>query len=221
MPATENSSSLPGERLISVPLTALRPHPANANVMAEELLAKLAENINRQGDYPPLVVRPHPDDEGSYQILDGHQRCEVLRRLGRDRATCYVWPCDDQTALILVATLNRLEGQDDPRLRAELIGELAKLASIEELAVLLPEDQRALEDSLSLIDLDLDQLLEDLQRGGQEPAGLRSITFAVTPEEEAAIEEAVHSAIAGLEGKNLRGRGLAMIANHYLEGANE
>ena len=77
MPATENSSSLPGERLISVPLTALRPHPANANVMTEDLLEKLTANISRQGDYPPLVVRPHPDEDGFYQILDGHQRCEV------------------------------------------------------------------------------------------------------------------------------------------------
>ena len=132
-----------------------------------------------------------------------------------------MWACDDTTALILVATLNRLEGQDDPRLRAELIGELAKLASLEELAALLPEDQRELEDSLSLINLDLDQLLEDLQPGDQESEGLRSISFAVTVEEEAVIEEAVRTVMAGLEGKNLRGRGLAMIAKHYLGRAEE
>ena len=70
-------------RLVGIPLDRLRPHPANANVMSEERLEKLAENIRREGDYPPLVVRPHPEEEGCFQILDGHQRDEVLGRLGR------------------------------------------------------------------------------------------------------------------------------------------
>ncbi len=30
------------------------------------------------------MVRPHPELERDYQILDGHQRAEVLRELGRD-----------------------------------------------------------------------------------------------------------------------------------------
>ena len=132
MPKTESTSSSPRTsagsrgtgRLLRLPLDRLRPHPANANVMDEERLEKLAENIRREGDYPPLVVRPHPEEQGSYQILDGHQRLDVLRRLGHQEATCYVWPCDDRTALVLLATLNRLEGQDDPLKRAELLREL-------------------------------------------------------------------------------------------------
>ena len=141
MSETVNSSSLLGKRLIAVPLSKLCPHPANANVMPEELLIKLAENIRRGGDYPPLIVRPHPQDDGCYQLLDGHQRLEALKRLGWREASCYLWPCDDERALVLVAILNRLEGQDDPRLRAELIKALAQVTSPEELVLLLPEDQ--------------------------------------------------------------------------------
>ena len=132
MPKTESTSSSlrPSAgsrgtgRLLRLPLDRLRPHPANANVMDEERLEKLAENIRREEDYPPLVVRPHPEEQGAYQILDGHQRLDILRRLGHQEATCYVWPCDDRTALVLLATLNRLEGQDDPLKRAELLREL-------------------------------------------------------------------------------------------------
>jgi ParB-like chromosome segregation protein Spo0J len=218
MHRTENSSSSLGERLISVPLEKLRAHPANANVMPEERLEKLTENIRRERDYPPLIVRPHSEEADAYQILDGHQRLEALRRLGRAEAHCYCWPCDDRTALILLSTLNRLEGQDDPRLRAELIRELSQLASLEELALLLPEDVRGLSDSLAMLDLDLESLLADFRQETGEGAGLRSITFAVTEEDERLIEAAVASAIAEFEGQNRRGRALAAIARRYLEG---
>ena len=85
MPAIANSSSSPpadDTRLIRVLLEKLHPHPANANVMSEERLEKLKRNSERQGRYPPLVVRPHPTIEGKYELLDGHQRTPVFRRLG-------------------------------------------------------------------------------------------------------------------------------------------
>lgn len=216
-PATNTSSQTTG-RLVRVPLDRLRPHPANANVMSEERLEKLAENIRRERDYPPLVVRPHPDEEGCYQLLDGHQRADVLRRLGHQEADCYVWPCDDRTALVLLATLNRLEGQDDPLKRAELLRELSELASPEELAQLLPESTALIRQSLDLLDLNLEELLADLERETDGGSGLRAISFAVSPEGEQMIEEAVARAAAGLDGKNRRGRALADIAKSYLEG---
>ena len=220
MKKTESTSSSPRtevDRLVEVGLHRLLPHPANPNIMDEERLAKLVSNISRQDDYPPLVVRPHPDRRGCYQLLDGHQRLEVLRRLGHQKARCYVWPCDDQTALVLLATLNRLEGQDDPTKRAELLQQLSKLASPEELGDLLPEDAGDVRRSLAFLDLNLDELLADLQREATGD-GLTSIAFAVTPEEEAVIEEAIATAIAGLQGRNRRGRALALIARGYVEG---
>ena len=221
MKRTESSSSSPGDRLIVVPVKKLRPHPANANVMPEEKLAKLAENVRREGDYPPLVVRPHPDEPDAFQIIDGHQREVVLNRLGYTEAHCYLWPCDDHTALILLSTLNRLEGQDDPRRRAELIQELSSLASLEELSLLLPEDTRALQDSLDLLDLDLEELLSQFEGEIGKKVALRSITFAVTETDEQAIEAAVAREMTNLDGQNRRGRALAAIARHYMEAKGE
>ncbi|MPZ23597.1 MAG: hypothetical protein GEU28_08630 [Dehalococcoidia bacterium] len=109
MPGTKSSSSSPEAegRLVRVALERVHPHPLNANAMGEEQLKKLARNIERQGSYPPLLVRPHPELEGEYQLLDGEQRWQVLRRLGHDQALCFIWPCDDGTALLLLSTLNR------------------------------------------------------------------------------------------------------------------
>ncbi len=226
MKRTASSSSSPrrsasrslNARLIDIALARLRPHPANPNVMDDALLAKLSENIRREQNYPPLIVRPHPDEPGAYQILDGHWRFEVLRRLGFPSARCYVWPCDDATALVLLATLNRLEGQDEPRLRAELLAQLAALASPEELARLLPEDRGDLQRTLDMLALDLDRLLADLtdrsEGTGDSPM---AITFAVPREDVDIIEAAIIRRVAKLTGPNRRGRALTGICQHYLE----
>lgn len=184
--------------------------------MGEEQLSKLAENIARESEYPPLVVRPHPEEKGAYQVLDGHQRWEVLTRLGHEQALCYIWPCDDRTALVLLATLNRLEGTDEPLKRAQLLRDLAALAPVEELAALLPEDAAAIHQSLELLESDLEMLLAAFE---QEPAShdsLRAITFVVTAEDEAVIEKAVMGVAGRLDGKNRRGRALGEIARAYL-----
>ncbi|MBE3071108.1 MAG: ParB N-terminal domain-containing protein, partial [Planctomycetes bacterium] len=55
-----------------------------------------------------------------YQILNGHHRAQALRELGHTHARCDVWEVDDAEARLLLATLNRLEGRDDPGLRARL-----------------------------------------------------------------------------------------------------
>ena len=117
MQTTKRSSSSPAaeERLIQVPLDQLHAHPANANVMTPGRREKLARNIARQGRYPPLVVRPHPHIDGGYELLDGHQRLEALRELGYEEATCFLWPCDDATALVLLATLTGSRARTCPR----------------------------------------------------------------------------------------------------------
>jgi ParB-like chromosome segregation protein Spo0J len=133
---------------LDLPLTSLTPHPANANVMPERALKKLVAHLDRTGRYPPLIVRPLPnnnpiDATPRYQLLDGHHRAIALRRLGRDTARCLVWDVDDHEALLLLATLNRLQGRDDPRKRAELVHALAasgSLESLKQLARALPED---------------------------------------------------------------------------------
>ena len=136
---------------LDLPLDRLHPHPANANIMPEAMLAKLAAHLQRTGRYPPLIVRPWEDD---YQLLDGHHRALALRRIGRALARCVVWEVDDAEALLLLATLNRLEGADDPLRRADLLSRLRERRGVDmpELAAMLPENAERLERLLSLRD---------------------------------------------------------------------
>ncbi len=99
-----------GARMI--PIEDLCPHPLNANTMSEDLRAKLKVHIGRTGRYPFVVVRADPEEPGRFQILDGHHRVEILRELDHTEARCDIWNVDDREAKLLLATLNRLEGQD-------------------------------------------------------------------------------------------------------------
>lgn len=142
---------------MDIPLEQLRPHPHNSNVMPEAMLAKLARHIERTNRYPPLIVRPMPPEEfpGAqlYQLLDGHHRAAALRRLGHAAARCDVWEVDDREALLLLATLNRLEGGDDPRKRSILLQALRTDGdALAALSRLLPESAAQLEKLAALGD---------------------------------------------------------------------
>jgi len=125
-------------------LDHLHAHPGNANRMKAPLRRKLADHIAGSGRYPPLIVRPHPAITDHYQILDGHHRAEILRDLKHERAACEVWPADDGQAALLLVTLNRLHGQDDPLKRGELLESLRASMGLAELRRLVPEDPKKL-----------------------------------------------------------------------------
>jgi ParB family transcriptional regulator, chromosome partitioning protein len=216
----QSSSSSPGveERLRRIPIDRLHAHPANANRMDPEAFEKLRENIRREGEYPPVIVRSHPDIRGHFQIIDGHNRTEVGREDGATHVTCYVWECDDRTALVLLATLNRLEGQDIPVKRAELLAELTSQVSAEDLALLLPEDESVIQDTLKLLDLDVDALLADLEKAAApSPTVLRGVTFALTVDEEELVERVIEAVKADMSGRNRRGAALVAVCRVYLE----
>lgn len=42
----------------------------------------LLESIRTQGQQVPILVRPHPQDEGRYQVAFGHRRLRAIKELG-------------------------------------------------------------------------------------------------------------------------------------------
>ena len=202
-----------------VPLDDLMPHPLNANVMPPEYRDKLRAHIKRTGRYPFLVVRPHPEEPGKYQVLDGHHRVAVLRELGHTEARCDVWDVDDREAKLLLATLNRLEGQDAPLRRAQLVHELLGEMNLEDLAGLLPETDKQLEELHSLLEFPAEEVAAMLEAEAEEAERVlpRVLSFVVTPEQEEVIENAVEAASDGTPGRDRRARGLANLAKRFLE----
>jgi ParB-like chromosome segregation protein Spo0J len=206
-----------GPKMIA--LDDLVAHPLNSNVMSEDLQAKLRAHIKRTGRYPFLVVRQHPDEPGKYQVLDGHHRVAILRDLGHTEARCDVWEANDREARLLLATLNRLQGQDQPRRRAELIHELLGEMSLDDLAGLLPETDRQIEELHALLEFPAEEVALLLEEQAEEAEKVlpRVLTFVVTPEQEELIEQAVELASDGTKGRDRKARGLANLARRFLQ----
>src|SRR5262249_26221535 len=191
----------------------------NANVLPDDLREKLAAHIRSTGRYPHVIVRPHPTEPGKYQVLDGHHRLLVLKELGHPEARCDVWPVNDREAKLLLATLNRLEGQDLPIRRAQLIHELLGEMNLSDLAGLLPETDKQLEELHSLLEFPADDIAALLAEEAEEAERVlpRVMSFVVTPDQEEVIEQAVELASDGTPGRDRKARGLANLARKFME----
>jgi ParB-like chromosome segregation protein Spo0J len=201
----------------------LRAHPLNSNVMPEDLREKLKAHIRSSGRYPFIVVRPHRDDTEAFEILDGHHRVEVLRELGHTEVRCDVWNVDDREAKLLLATLNRLQGQDSPIRRAQLLHELLGELPLADLAGLLPETDKQIEELQALLQFPADDIAALLaeEAENEEKVLPRVITFVVTPEQEEAIERAIELASDGTPGRDRKAKGLFNLAQRYLKEAGD
>ncbi|MCK4415255.1 MAG: hypothetical protein KAY32_17110, partial [Candidatus Eisenbacteria sp.] len=117
------------------------------------------------------------------------------------------------------ATLNRLEGQDLPIRRAQLIHELLGEMSADDLAGLLPETERQLEELHSLLEFPADEIADLLEEQAEEEEKVlpRVMSFVVSGEQEKMIEQAVEAASDGRPGRDRRARGLLNLAKHFLE----
>lgn len=143
--------------LQNIPVDLLVEHPENSNFMNAETLKKLRRHIEQTGRYEPLTVRPHPQEEGKFQVINGHNRLRVLRALNYHTAHCVVWNLDEDQTRLYLATLNRLSGNDVPERRAVLLENLLATFDINELSTLIPDDRKQIEELRRLSHLELDE----------------------------------------------------------------
>jgi ParB family chromosome partitioning protein len=173
-----------------LPLADLVSRRDRATVLPPRARKALAEQISRHGCYPAVIVRPHPTRAGKYEILDGHQRAEILRGLGQATARCEVWPIDSAEADVVAATLNRLRGRQDVARRARQVRRLARRLGRAGAADTLGMTPRALEQSLAATKAPR----------CEEPAGglaLQAVVFHLSTEDAALLQEALREAGLG------------------------
>ena len=149
--------------LKSISLTQLEADSRSPNIGNAEQLETLARHIQRSGNVPPLIVRPHPNKPDVFVILDGRQRFTVLKRLNWAEAPCVVWEVSDEDAQLYLATLNQLKGQDNPVKRAELIQSLTTSFDLKDLSELLPESEAQLQDLLRYLEQETEETDRQIQ----------------------------------------------------------
>ncbi|MBI4285959.1 MAG: ParB N-terminal domain-containing protein [Chloroflexi bacterium] len=147
-------------RIQEIPTELLLEHPENSNFMNAATAQKLRRHIEQTGRYEPLTVRPHPSEEGKFQVINGHNRLRVLRVLKHKTVCCVVWNLDDKQTRVYLATLNRLSGKDVPERRAALLENLLQSFEIETLTALLPDDKKQIEQLERLAHFEANELSE-------------------------------------------------------------
>jgi hypothetical protein len=213
----------------SIPLDKLVSHPANPNRMSKANFAKLVRNIERTGRYEPLIVRPcrtvarsnertsrnnkqlTMNNEQHFQVINGHHRWMALKKLGKKEADVIIWDIDDSEADILLATLNRLCGQDVLDKKLALLKRLGERMQTAELAKLLPQTKKQIEKLNST--LDSRNLILDGDRGSK--IFLTPIVFFASDEQQHVIETALNF-VAGNRASR-KASALSAICQYYLD----
>jgi ParB family chromosome partitioning protein len=73
-------------------------------------LEDMTESIRTNGVLAPLIVRPHPEEDGKYEILSGHNRALAAREAGLDAVpAAVVEGLTDEAALLVVMETNLVQ----------------------------------------------------------------------------------------------------------------
>jgi ParB family chromosome partitioning protein len=72
-----------GELVVEIPTDLIDPSFITDRIGEDAEMAEFIASIRDHGQSTPILVRPHPDDPGRYQIAFGHRRYRALQSLGR------------------------------------------------------------------------------------------------------------------------------------------
>ena len=138
-----------------VPIEDCYPNPWNPNQMPTRVEEATVESIAVYGMLDPLTVRPHPDEENKYQIIDGEHRQRACMNLNYKNIPVNVlYNLDDSQAKKLTIISNETRGYADKITLAGLLNELSKGLDFDDLIKGLPYYEDELKELLSMGELD-------------------------------------------------------------------
>jgi ParB family transcriptional regulator, chromosome partitioning protein len=205
-------------QMVDLPIDQLQEAPWNPNQMDKAMLQKLRESLTRYGLVQNLVVRPL--DKDCYEVLSGNQRLQVLRELKHSPVPCMVVNLDDAHARLLGQALNRIQGEDDLGLRAQLLRVVLQALPQRDVLNLLPETTQSLQAMASLGQEDMARHLQNWQQA--QGARLKHLAFQLLPDQLAVVEETLSRLLplarqAQSPSPNARGTALYLLCLGYLE----
>ena len=170
------------------------PNPWNVNSMAPTDFEKLKTSIDRYGLPFPIVVRPHPWEQGKWQIVDGEHRWRSVDELGWETATVTIVDYDDETAQEAGLVLNGLHGAPDDTKLGSLLRSLAERRSEADLREVMPFDRSRFDElmgSLTSVDYGkLEQMSSDKPQGDKSEVYVERV-FRMPREVAEVVDEAV------------------------------
>jgi len=142
--------------LQNIALDRIEPNPDQPRKdISQEGLHELAQSISEQGLLQPLLIRPHPSQNGLYQLIAGERRWRACRLAGLHSVPVLVRDISDSEALV-IGLVENLQRQDlNPVEEAQAMGRLLRELNIsqDELAQRLGRSRSAVANCLRLLHL--------------------------------------------------------------------
>lgn len=201
----------------TIPINQIKENTWNPNELDEAGFRVLVQNIkdSRVGYSQPIEVRELAKDE--YEVIDGAHRLKACKEAGLTEIECVISDYDDTQAKLETIAKNKIRGTINLIKAANLISELNKDITPEEIAGRSFYSMQEIQDSLKLLEIppDFELGLKDIARKEQLEAPV-TIQFVVTKEQAEIIERALELVCS--REKTKRGRALELICADYLAG---
>ncbi len=110
----------PSFRVIDVPIDELKPDPSNPRRISEVELENLTRSMHEFGCPDPIIARS--EDK---MVIGGHQRLTAARRLGGETVPVVFVDLPPDKARLLNIALNKISGQFDNDMLAQLFRKIA------------------------------------------------------------------------------------------------
>lgn len=128
------------ERGVRLSKSQISPNSYNPNKTTKRQQEAIAESLDHYGQLLEIVVRPDPENEGKYLIIDGEHR---YQELGDEVFVNVVYGLEDADAKKLTIIFNETRGQADPVELGALLAELEE--TLDDLQLGLPYESDELE----------------------------------------------------------------------------
>ncbi len=150
--------------IVMIDIGKIVPNDYNPNVMQEVEFEGLKRAIAREGFKQHIIVRPHDIEPDKYIIIDGEHRWRVLTQLGALSVPCLIEQKNRSDAMVQTITMNKFRGDFDSVKLAEILLELQKTLSPEQLKDLTgfsEEEQRSYVEMLEFDPTSIEQTTQD------------------------------------------------------------
>ena len=145
----------------TIPIEDVYPNPWNPNIQTTRVEEATIESIATFGMLDPLTVRPHPEEVGKYQIIDGaHRQASCLKLDYKEIPVNIVHGLSDGEAKKLTIIANETRGYAEKIPLAQLLAEL-KPEFDTDLITGLPYYPDELEDMINLAGVDWEDFNTD------------------------------------------------------------
>lgn len=167
----------------ALPLDLIHPNAGQPRRhFAENELDELAASIRERGVIQPVIVRPHPEREGQYQLVAGERRWRAAQRAQLHQIPAIVRALEDRDVLELAIIENVQRVDLNPLEEAQGYAQLLETFghTQEALAKIMGKSRSYIANALRLLNLP-DQVQRLVQQGKLTAGHARALVSAIDP----------------------------------------